>query len=186
MNSAREIINEHLHCVRSIDEKTFSRLEQASDKIRQAHLGGNKAILFGNGGSAADAQHIAAEFVVKFQEERKSLAALALTTDTSVLTAIGNNFGFEHVFSRQIESLANEGDIAIGISTSGRSRNVIKGIGAASQMGCLTIALTGGDEGEMGNLADIHLSAPSLVTARIQEIHILFGHVLCALAEQRR
>ena len=143
-----------------------------------------KILLFGNGGSAADAQHIAAELVGRYKVERKSLPAIALTTDTSALTAIGNDYGYIHVFDRQVEALANKGDVAIGISTSGNSINVINALKVASKLNCNTIGLSGQNGGEMNKICNINLAAPSEDTPRIQEMHILIGHTICHLIDQ--
>lgn len=145
---------------------------------------GHKIIFFGNGGSAADSQHLAAEFVGRFKKDRKALAAIALTTDTSILTSLANDYGFEVIFAKQIEALGNKGDVAIGISTSGKAKNVILAIKRAKEMNLKTIALTGGDGGPLAKSADITLIAPSVVTARIQETHITIGHIICELAEE--
>ena len=145
---------------------------------------GGKILLFGNGGSAADAQHIAAELVGRYKVERKSLPAIALTTDTSVLTAIGNDFGFVHVFDHQVEALANKGDVAIGISTSGNSINVINALKLASEFNCNTIGFSGQDGGEMNKICNINLVVPSEDTPRIQEMHIIIGHTICHLIDQ--
>ncbi|MFH1655536.1 MAG: D-sedoheptulose 7-phosphate isomerase [Candidatus Omnitrophota bacterium] len=144
----------------------------------------NKIILFGNGGSAADSQHIAAELVGRFQKDRQSLPAIALTTNTSVLTAIGNDYGFEYVFSKQIEGLGKKGDLAIGISTSGKAKNVIEAIKKAKALGLKTVGLTGCDGAGLAESADISLIVPSKVTARIQESHITIGHIICELVEK--
>ncbi|MDP9954616.1 D-sedoheptulose 7-phosphate isomerase [Epilithonimonas hungarica] len=144
---------------------------------------GNKILLFGNGGSAADAQHIAAEFTGRFVKERRGLPAVAITTDTSALTAIGNDYGYEKVFERQIEALANPGDVLIGISTSGNSGNVIKALLKGKELGCNLIGLSGRDGGEMNDICDFNLIVPSNVTARIQEVHILIGHILCQIVD---
>ena len=141
-------------------------------------------IIFGNGGSAADAQHIAAELVSRYKTERRALAAIALTTDTSILTAVGNDYGYEKIFSRQIEALANPGDVALGISTGGTSKNVINGLIKASQQQCKTIGLSGRDGGEFNNLCNVNLVVPSNDTPRIQEMHILIGHTICHLIDQ--
>lgn len=143
-----------------------------------------KVILFGNGGSASDSQHIAAELVGRFKKDRTALAAIALTTNTSILTSLANDYGYEIVFSRQIEALGQKNDIAIGISTSGKAKNVAAGIKQAKKMGIKTVALTGGDGGELIKLADVSLMVPSCVTARIQEAHITIGHIVCEIAEQ--
>jgi D-sedoheptulose 7-phosphate isomerase len=144
----------------------------------------NKLLFFGNGGSASDAQHIATEFVVRFTKDRQAIAAISLTTDTSALTAIGNDFGFENIFSRQIEALCVRGDIAIGISTSGNSENVIRALITAKKIGAITTGLGGGDGGRMKDYTDHLIIVPSKVTARIQEMHILIGHVLCGAIEE--
>ena len=138
----------------------------------------------GNGGSAADCQHLAAEFVGRFTRERRALPSIALTVDTSILTAIGNDYGFDAVFSRQIEALANQGDVVIGISTSGNSPNVLNAMLVAKEKGCVTVAFTGETGGKLAPLCDLTLKIPSKVTARIQEMHILCGHILCDIAEE--
>ena len=142
-----------------------------------------KVILFGNGGSAADAQHIAAELVGRYKTERKGLAAIALTTDTSILTSIGNDYGFEEIFSRQIEALAKPEDVVIAISTGGTSKNVIKAIKLANNSGCSIIGFSGRDGGEMNKICDVNIVIPSNDTPRIQEMHILIGHTLCHLID---
>lgn len=144
---------------------------------------GGKVLLFGNGGSAADAQHIAAELTGRFQKDREAFAAIALTTDTSALTAISNDHGFEEVYARQVRGLGRPGDVAVGISTSGNSPNVLKGITTAREMGLTTIGLTGMDGGKLAQLVDVAIVAPSKVTAFIQECHIALGHVLCGIVE---
>jgi D-sedoheptulose 7-phosphate isomerase len=154
-------------------------LLQAVQQIHKAVEARCKLLLFGNGGSAGDTQHMATEFVCRFVRNREALPAMALTTDSSVLTAIGNDFGFEQIFARQIRALGRPGDVAIGISTSGRSANVLEGIEAAREMGLTTIALTGGSGGELAKLADIVLVVPSTTTAVIQECHIALLHAMC-------
>ena len=143
-----------------------------------------KIIIFGNGGSAADAQHIAAELVGRYKINRKGLSAIALTTDTSSLTAIGNDFGYKYVFNRQVEALAKKGDVAIGISTSGKSDNVISALKLASKLNCTTIGFSGQDGGEMNKICNINLVVPSEDTPRIQEMHIIIGHTICHLIDQ--
>lgn len=160
----------------------FERLVEASVTALQS---GNKILLFGNGGSAADAQHIAGELVVRLRRKRPALAALALTTDSSILTAIGNDYGFEHLFARQLEGISRPGDVAIGISTSGESANVLLGLESAKALGLTASGWTGGTGGEMVGLAEPLLIVPSSVTARIQEMHILIGHALCGAIEKR-
>ena len=145
---------------------------------------GNKVILFGNGGSAADAQHIAAELVGRFAFDRPALPALALSVNSSCVTAIGNDYGFDHVFSRQIEALAKSGDVAVGISTSGNSPNVVKAVLAARQMGLRTVGLTGASGGTLAKSAEFCICVPSEDTARIQECHILIGHIISELVEK--
>lgn len=145
---------------------------------------GGKAIFFGNGGSAADSQHLAAEFVGRFKKDRKALSAIALTTDTSIITSLANDYGYEVIFAKQIEALGNKNDVVIGISTSGKAKNVLMAIKRAKQMGLKTIALTGGDGGVLAKEADMSLLIPSKVTARIQEAHITIGHIVCELAEE--
>jgi D-sedoheptulose 7-phosphate isomerase len=147
--------------------------------------GGGKLMFFGNGGSAADAQHLATELTVRFAQDRAPVAALALTTDTSALTAIGNDLGFTQLFARQIAALGRSGDVAIGISTSGRSANVIEALKAARALKITAAGLGGGDGGEMVGLADPLLIVPSTITARIQEMHIMLGQMLCGALEQR-
>lgn len=144
---------------------------------------GHKILLFGNGGSAADAQHIAAEFVGRFRKDRSPLPALALTVDTSALTCIGNDYGYENVFARQVMALGSEGDVAVGITTSGKSPNVLKGLEAAGNKGLVTVGLTGKHGDELGKYAQYCICVPSDVTARIQESHILIGHVLCEIVD---
>jgi D-sedoheptulose 7-phosphate isomerase len=144
---------------------------------------GRKVVFFGNGGSAADAQHISAELVGKFKRERPPLRALALTTNTSILTAIGNDFSFDEIFSRQVNASLEKGDVAVAISTSGRSKNVILGVQEAARIGARTIALTGGDGGPLATLCDHKVIVPSNDTQRIQECHIMIGHVVCELID---
>jgi D-sedoheptulose 7-phosphate isomerase len=147
--------------------------------------GGGKLLLFGNGGSAADAQHVAAELVVRYRAERRAIAAIALTTDTSTLTACANDLGFESIFERQIEAIGRAGDVAVGISTSGKSPNVLAGLRRARALGLSTIGLSGGEGGELPALCDALICVPSPVTARIQEMHILIGHMWCKILERR-
>lgn len=150
----------------------------------EAARAGNKILFFGNGGSAADAQHLATELTVRYKTDRAPIAAIALTTDTSALTAIGNDFSFDHLFARQIEALAAAGDVVVGISTSGNSENVLRGLAAAKARGAVAAGLTGRDGGKMAGLADPLLIVPSNDTARIQEMHITLGHILCGALEQ--
>ncbi len=146
--------------------------------------GGGKLLFFGNGGSAADAQHLATELTVRFEKNRRAIPAIALTTDTSALTAIGNDFGFEELFARQVEALCRPGDVAIGLSTSGNSENVIRGLKKAREIGAVTVAFTGGTGGRLVEYADHAIVIPSDNTARIQEMHMLIGHILCGVIEE--
>lgn len=155
----------------------------AAAVIVSALARGGKLMLFGNGGSASDAQHVAAEFVGRFQRTRVALAAIALTTDTSVLTAVGNDDAFDRVFARQVDALGRPDDVALGISTSGASANVVLGLEAARARGLVTVALTGRDGGAVGHAAAIHVNVPSDVTARVQEVHRTLLHVICDLVE---
>jgi D-sedoheptulose 7-phosphate isomerase len=157
----------------------------AADAIGRAVLTGGKLLAFGNGGSASDAEHLVAELVGRFEGERRALAAVALTADSSVVTAIGNDYGYQHVFTRQIEALGGSGDIAFGISTSGRSANVEAALAAGKARGMVTIALTGRDGGRMGTDADIHLNVAESSTARIQEVHRTILHAMCSLIEHQ-
>jgi D-sedoheptulose 7-phosphate isomerase len=146
--------------------------------------GGGKIVFFGNGGSAADAQHLATELVVRYSHDRPPIPAMALTTDTSALTAIGNDFGFDTLFARQVLALCRRGDLCIGLTTSGRSENVLQGLTAARSLGCVAAAFSGGSGGRLPGVADPLLLVPSCNTARIQEMHITLGHMLCAALEQ--
>ncbi|MCF6340259.1 MAG: D-sedoheptulose 7-phosphate isomerase [Sulfurimonas sp.] len=166
------------------DEELLNRIEQVSRLCVKLYKGNNKTILAGNGGSAADAQHIAAELVGRYGFDRASLPSLALTTDTSCLTAIGNDYGYDKVFSRQLEGMGQSGDIFIGISTSGNSQNIINAFKSAKEKNIITVALVGKDGGEMARLADIALIIPSNSTPRIQESHILIGHIICDIIEK--
>ena len=159
-------------------------LIQVVRMIVDAFKGGNKVFLFGNGGSAADAQHIAAEFVNRFLIERPPLPALALSTDTSVLTSISNDYGYVDSFAKQIKALGKRGDVAIGISTSGSAANVIKAVKVAKEMGLKTVGLAGNDGGELAKGVDIALIVASPVTPRIQEVHITIGHVICEMVDR--
>lgn len=174
---------------KAVADKTFATLKapfgQMLDACEKAVRGGGKIMFFGNGGSAADAQHLATELAVRYIKDRAAIAAIALTTDTSALTAIGNDIGFDALFARQIEALGRKGDVAIGISTSGNSANVLKALERARAMGIVTIGLSGRDGGKMPALCDTLLVVPSNTTARIQEMHITLGQMLCGALEQR-
>jgi D-sedoheptulose 7-phosphate isomerase len=157
---------------------------RAADAISSAFRAGHKVLLFGNGGSAADAQHIAAELEGRFKKDRRPLPAIALTTNTSSLTAIGNDYDFDDVFSRLVKAHAREGDVVIGISTSGSSENVLRAIKAANELNAFSIALCG-EGGKLKSLADLALVVPSRDTPRIQEVHITLGHIICELVEEK-
>jgi D-sedoheptulose 7-phosphate isomerase len=176
---------EHLKIAEATLECIAAPLEMAANLCIDGLNNDKKILIFGNGGSAADAQHIAAELVGRYKLERKGLPAIALTTDTSALTAIGNDYGFHRVFDRQVEALANEGDIVIGISTGGSSDNVISAIKLANDLGCKTIGFSGRGGGEMSALCDVNLIVPADDTPRIQEMHIIIGHTMCHLIEKR-
>lgn len=176
-------INSHVEVVEQTKNKVISQISDVAKILVETISNGNKIILFGNGGSAADAQHIAAELSGRFKKERRGLPALALTTDTSALTAIANDYGLDYMFSRQVEALANENDTIIGISTSGNSSNVIYGIEEGIRQNCRVIGLTGKDGGRLKEITDPCIVIPSTETARIQEMHILIGHILCEIIE---
>jgi len=184
----REIVRESLLESIQIKEELLRNsvtqiLEIAAIVVNSLKSGG-KLIIFGNGGSASDSQHIAAELVGRFKKDRPALAGISLTTNTSILTAIANDYGYEQVFARQIEALGHKNDVVMGISTSGKAKNVLLAIKQARKMGIKTVALTGGDGGELAKSADAALIIPSSVTARIQEAHITVGHIICEIAEQ--
>ena len=174
---------EHLKTSQATFESIGHSLEVAAKLCLDCLKNGNKILLFGNGGSAADAQHIAAELVGRYKTERKGLAAIALTTDTSALTAIGNDFDYDRVFDRQVEALANTGDVAIGISTGGSSANVASALKLAKDLDCKTIGFSGRGGGEMNELCDVNIVVPAKDTARIQEMHIVIGHTICHLID---
>ncbi|MFA6190709.1 MAG: D-sedoheptulose 7-phosphate isomerase [Sulfurimonas sp.] len=166
------------------NDALLNKIEEVAQMCVELYRGSNKTILAGNGGSAADAQHIAAELVGRYGFDRPSIPSLALTTDTSNLTAIGNDYGYDKVFSRQLEGMGQSGDIFIGISTSGNSLNIINAFHSAKKKGITTVALVGRDGGEMAKLADYAIVVPSDSTPRIQESHILIGHILCDIIEK--
>ena len=174
---------EHLKTSQATFESIGHSVEVAAKLCIDCLKDGKKILLFGNGGSAADAQHIAAELVGRYKAERKGLAAIALTTDTSALTAIGNDYGYDRVFNRQVEALANTGDVTIGISTGGSSANVVSALKLAKNLGCKTIGFSGRDGGEMNDICDTNIVVPAQDTARIQEMHILIGHTICHLID---
>lgn len=179
----RQLFEATIGLHRKVAEGSLDAVTLASAVIREAQAAGGKLLIFGNGGSAADAQHMAAELVNRFQRERDALAALALTTDTSLLTSIANDYSFDRVFVRQIEALGRAGDVALGITTSGASASVVSALEAARSRGLKTIALTGRDGGAAGRAADIHVNVPHESTARVQEVHLTLIHAICELVE---
>lgn len=178
-----KILEDSLSLKNEFIRSHLDRIQQGADIMAACLKAGNKILLFGNGGSAADAQHVAAEFVNRFQMERPPLAAIALTTDTSIITSIGNDYHFDDIFSKQVLALGAPGDVAVGISTSGSSKNVIKAVAAAKEIGMKTIGLTG-KGGPLAELADLAFCVNSEITARIQEAHITLEHILCDLVEK--
>jgi D-sedoheptulose 7-phosphate isomerase len=178
-----KILQESLATKEQSVKKNIDLIQKAADSLAECITSGHKILLFGNGGSAADAQHIAAEFVNRFQVERQPLAALALTTDTSVITSIGNDYHFDEIFSKQILALGKKDDIAVGLSTSGNSENVIQAVKAAKSLDMYTIGLTGRG-GRLADCADLVFKIDSDTTARVQETHITLAHILCDLVER--
>ncbi len=168
----------------NLAEADTAPIVAAADLVVASLRAGGTLLVFGNGGSALDAQHVASELVNRFERSRRALAALALTTDASVVTSIANDDSFERVFARQIEGLGRRGDVALGISTSGQSANVVAGLETARQAGLATVALTGHDGGRLGTLADVHVNVASRSTARVQEVHRTLLHVFCDLVER--
>ncbi|EJQ2381344.1 D-sedoheptulose 7-phosphate isomerase [Campylobacter jejuni] len=166
------------------DENLITLIKNASLEVIKAYKNGNKTLLAGNGGSAADAQHIAGEFVSRFYFDRPGIASIALTTDTSILTAIGNDYGYENLFARQVQAQGVKGDVFIGISTSGNSKNILKALELCKQKEIISIGLSGASGGAMNELCDYYIKVPSTCTPRIQEAHILIGHIICAIVEE--
>jgi D-sedoheptulose 7-phosphate isomerase len=178
-----QAIEDHLAVIASLRDQQ-SLLERIAEEMTGAILAGKKVLWCGNGGSAADSQHLAAELMGRFRRERCAIPSIALTTDTSILTAVGNDYGYERVFQRQVEALCTKGDLLVGISTSGASKNVCAALHTARQMGAFTVAFTGQGGGEIAAIAHVALRIPSKDTARIQEGHILCGHMLCDWVER--
>jgi len=179
----KDLLLESIQVKEELLRSNIGQIKEIADMIIDTLKKNGKILVFGNGGSASDSQHIAAEFIGRFKKERNPLAAIALTTNTSILTALANDYGYETVFAKQIEALGQKDDVAIGISTSGKAKNVSAAIKQAKKMGIKTIALSGGDGGEIAKLADLSLVVPSTVTARIQEAHITIAHIICELVE---
>jgi D-sedoheptulose 7-phosphate isomerase len=182
MTNPRTEIDEHLRVIANLTP-LIPNIEQLAEQMRDALRRGGKVVWMGNGGSAADSQHLASELVGRFQLQRKGLASIALTTDSSILTSLGNDFGFEQIFARQVEALCQPVDVVMGLSTSGNSRNVLAAIREARAMGAYTACLLGGNGGLLASECDLALVVPSDDTPRIQEAHILIGHILCGLVE---
>ena len=174
-----EELQSHQQTLTRVIEQLIPDIQKGCDMLAGVLQAGSKVLIAGNGGSAADAQHIAAELTGRYEKERKALPAIALTVDTSALTAISNDYGYDHVFSRQIAALAKPGDLFIAISTSGNSKNIIHALNTAKEYGCVTLGLSGRDGGEMNSLCDLNIVVPDQTTARIQEMHILIGHIFC-------
>ncbi len=179
----RNAVADSLRLKQSFFVANEEKIAAVAREICRVLQNGHKVLLFGNGGSAADAQHLAAELVGRFVHERRPLAALALTTDTSILTAVGNDYGYDRVFERQVRALGRPGDLAIGISTSGDSPNVCLAMNAAQEMGLTTVGFTGCEGGKLGTMVQYHLNVPHREAARVQEVHIMIGHVLCQLID---
>lgn len=183
MSNPQELLADHIRVMQSL-EALLPRLEKATELVLAALESGGKVLLCGNGGSAADSQHIAAEIIGRFETERNALPAVALTTDSSILTALGNDYGYEKIFARQVQGLARENDVLIGYSTSGNSNNVVAAVEVARQIGCSVISLTGKGGGLLSAMADVDLCVDSSSTARIQEAHAFLGHALCAAIDE--
>src|ERR1700761_7940607 len=172
-------LQDHQNIIQKVISSLTGDIEAACEMIITTLKSGHKVLVAGNGGSAADAQHIAAELSGRFVKERKALPGIALTTDTSAITSIANDYGYQYVFSRQLEALAQPGDLFIGISTSGNSEGILKAFESAKKFNCKTLGFSGRDGGKMNDLCDLNIVVPSDVTARIQEMHILIGHIMC-------
>ena len=168
--------------IRALD---LTQVVEAAEAVLEAYARGGKVLAFGNGGSAADAQHFAAELVGRFERDRPGMAALALSTDTCTLTSVANDYGFDRIFARQIEAFGRPGDVAVAISTSGGSANVIAGVREAAARGLRTVGLTGRDGGALGALVDVHINVPHDTTCRVQEVHMTLLHAICSIVERR-
>jgi D-sedoheptulose 7-phosphate isomerase len=184
IDDIRKQLQDHRTLIEVLEREMMPAIAEMSSLISTALANGNKLLVMGNGGSAADSQHFVAEIVGRFKMERRALPAVALTTDTSILTAIGNDYGFESIFSRQVEALAAPGDVVIGLSTSGNSPNILKALNSARDRGCRTIGLLGKDGGSIKAACDLALVVPSMDTPRIQEGHITVIHIVCDLVEK--
>ena len=177
-------LQEHLATIQKVIDSKLPDIERSGKLICEALASGRKVLLCGNGGSAADAQHIAAELVGCYEKQRRSWPAIALTTDTSALTAVSNDLGYEQVFARQVLGLAQAGDVLVAISTSGKSKNVLRAAEQAREVGCKTIGLTGANAEPLGALCDVAVAVPSTRTSRVQEVHITIGHLWCEMVDQ--
>ena len=184
MERVKNLLNISADLKKTVAETLSSEILDAAQKIQDRLESGGKLMLMGNGGSAADAQHIAAELVGRFKKERKAMPALALTVSTSSLTALGNDYGFDTIFERQVEALTNKNDAVIGISTSGNSENIIRAVNKANSIGAFTIGLLGNDGGKLKDAVNLPIIIPSSDTARIQEVHITIGHIICEIIEE--
>ncbi len=187
MNTVAERIEESIAVKQQMlsDPALLASVAEVAERCGQSLVQGGKLLFAGNGGSAADAQHLAAEIVGRFERERDAWAAIALTTDTSLLTAVANDYGYNEIFARQVAGLGREGDVFFGISTSGNSPSVVRAVSVCRERGILTVGMTGANESELSRLCDYCFAVPARKTARIQEAHILLGHILCELIETR-
>ena len=181
---ATDTFAEHLRVMSDVLRDCMQEIRQGGELICSGLQAGKKVLLCGNGGSAADAQHIAAELVGRYEGERRGWPAIALTTDTSALTALSNDYGYERIFARQVEALAGAGDVLIAISTSGNSPNILAAVREARELGCVTIGLTGAGGGELASICDVAVVIPSSRTSRVQEAHITIGHLWCEIVDR--
>ncbi len=184
MDRIKEFLYESAKVKQAVADTLADKINEAISMARTSYQNGGKMLLMGNGGSAADAQHIAAEFIGRYKKERRPVAAIALTVDSSILTCVGNDYGYDAVFSRQVEGLAKKEDIVIAISTSGNSENVIRGVDMAREIGAKTIGLLGNQGGKLKDKVDLAIVVPSSNTARIQEAHITIGHIICEILDE--
>ena len=184
MERIKKFLYESAEVKKAVADTLADKIFEAISLARTSYQNGGKMLLMGNGGSAADAQHIAAEFIGRYKKERKAVAAIALTVDSSILTCVGNDYGYDAVFSRQVEGLAKKEDIVIAISTSGNSENVIRGVDMAREIGAKTIGLWGNQGGQLKDKVDLAIVVPSSNTARIQEAHITIGHIICEILDE--
>src|SRR4051812_10715638 len=184
LRTVERVLDDAVALHRRVRDESLEPVARTADLIGAAYRAGGKVLVFGNGGSAADAQHFAAELVGRFERDRPGMAAVALTTDTCVLTSVANDYGFARIFARQVEALGRAGDVAVAISTSGTSANVIEGLREAQARGLRTVAVTGRDGGALGALAEIHINVPHETTCRVQEVHMTLLHAICEIVER--